>query len=417
MRRTNFRLLAPSLCLGIVWHFVTLGGASAESPVGVFSSGTPTTAVKDSVDSRLEGRDYIDGALVRIGWDDIEISPGVYDWSRLDAQFDRADDFNLQISLGVVNGQQAPAWLAGAGAEMYSYYFPPTGATVSMPVPWDDVFLSEWTEFVAALGARYRDEPALALVHITTSSGNGFEMQLPSTPTDVANWNAIGYSVERHVDAYEEVIDAFNDAFPETPLDLEIHPVLGSDAVAEQTVAYSNDAIGDRFGVFAAWWSQHNADDVYPGMYDLLKAQAAKTFAGVQLVTNSTRYDSKFGDGGIQEAIDRAYADGVRYFEPWDIDLLNAELTPMFNDLHADVHVAALNGDFNFDGFVDGADFLEWQRLSGSAEQLDAWKSNFGASMTPASVRAVPEPTTLLPSSMAAIACAHFLRRTHGRQK
>lgn len=382
-----------ALVIGALAAALPSTAAAQSAPVGIFSSGGPTTATNNSVDSRLEGRDYVDGALVRIGWKDIETSPGVYDWTRLDAQFARAEQYGVSISLGIVNGQHAPTWLPGQGAAMFSYVFRPTGATVSMPVPWDPIFLNEWTEFVAALGERYRDEPALALVHITTSTGNGFEMQLPSTPADVTAWNAAGYTVAKHVDAYETVIDAFDAAFPATPLDLEIHPVLNNDAVAQQTVAYGNATIGARFGVFAAWWSQHNADVAYPGMYELLKAQAAETFAGVQLVTNATNYNSTFGDGGIQTALDRAYADGIRYFEPWDVDLFNAALTPMFTALHDDIHSNALSGDFNVDGVVDGADLLHWQRTGGSAAQLEAWKAGFGSASAAATAYAVPEPT------------------------
>jgi autotransporter-associated beta strand protein len=56
-------------------------------------------------------------------------------------------------------------------------------------------------------------------------------------------------------------------------------------------------------------------------------------------------------------------------------------------------------GDFDFDGDVDGADFLRWQRgESGnplSAADLDAWKANFGAPASSGAAAAVPEPTTV----------------------
>lgn len=64
-------------------------------------------------------------------------------------------------------------------------------------------------------------------------------------------------------------------------------------------------------------------------------------------------------------------------------------------------------GDFDFDGDVDGADFLVWQRGESanplSAADLDAWKANFGApaSSFPAAA-AVPEPPTVALLLMAA---------------
>lgn len=51
-------------------------------------------------------------------------------------------------------------------------------------------------------------------------------------------------------------------------------------------------------------------------------------------------------------------------------------------------------GDFDQDGDVDGADFLEWQRNDGSAVSLADWQSNYGPSALSAS--SVPEPTSLI---------------------
>jgi hypothetical protein len=54
-----------------------------------------------------------------------------------------------------------------------------------------------------------------------------------------------------------------------------------------------------------------------------------------------------------------------------------------------------LAGDFNDDGFVDGADFLKWQRGESpaplSAADLADWKANFGAS---SGIAAIPEPAS-----------------------
>ena len=46
-------------------------------------------------------------------------------------------------------------------------------------------------------------------------------------------------------------------------------------------------------------------------------------------------------------------------------------------------------GDFNEDGRVDGADFLQWQRAGGTPAALELWRTNFGVG-SPA--LAVPEP-------------------------
>ncbi len=62
---------------------------------------------------------------------------------------------------------------------------------------------------------------------------------------------------------------------------------------------------------------------------------------------------------------------------------------------------AGLDGDFDDDGDVDGADFLEWQRGLGTiydAADLADWKTNYGMVLTGMSALAtvVPEPSSML---------------------
>ncbi|TWT98198.1 Beta-galactosidase [Botrimarina colliarenosi] len=316
-------------------------GAVAGGPTGIYVSAGPTTATRDSVDSSYGALDFVEGVLVRIGWNEIETAPGVYDWSALDRQFQLAGDLGLKVSLGVINGKESPSWLADQGTAFFEYELPPQlgGTTEQLPLPWDANYLDRWEGFVAKLGERYSGNDLLSLVHITHSSANGFEMPLPSTPASVAAWDQVGYTVDLHAGAIERVIDAFDAAFPETPLDLEVHPVLGDDAVAQRVVAYANGTnrasgpIGERFGVLSAWWSEHNADDVYPGAYELLQNQADATFSTVQLVASATSRPEAYGEGGLSGSLDRAFDDGVRYFEVWHNDVLNPTFQPTLREL------------------------------------------------------------------------------------
>jgi len=54
--------------------------------------------------------------------------------------------------------------------------------------------------------------------------------------------------------------------------------------------------------------------------------------------------------------------------------------------------VETIPGDFDFDGDVDGVDFLEWQRSDGTAAGLTAWQNNYGAPSQLAATANVPEP-------------------------
>jgi len=52
------------------------------------------------------------------------------------------------------------------------------------------------------------------------------------------------------------------------------------------------------------------------------------------------------------------------------------------------------DGDFDLDGDVDGADFLDWQRNLGDATNLGLWQDNFGNVSSVANVSGVPEPSS-----------------------
>jgi hypothetical protein len=57
-------------------------------------------------------------------------------------------------------------------------------------------------------------------------------------------------------------------------------------------------------------------------------------------------------------------------------------------------------GDFDNDGDVDGRDFLRWQRKqspnNGSAQDLQAWQTNYGYNGSLVATQAVPEPASLV---------------------
>jgi hypothetical protein len=71
-------------------------------------------------------------------------------------------------------------------------------------------------------------------------------------------------------------------------------------------------------------------------------------------------------------------------------------------------------GDFDYDGDVDGADFLVWQSELGDADNLTLWEDNFGDSplLSAAGFSAVPEPNTIaIVSVLSLMACCCIRKR------
>jgi len=79
-------------------------------------------------------------------------------------------------------------------------------------------------------------------------------------PQDREQWNRIGYTPEKVVATWKKIIDTFVAAFPSKPLDIDIHPVLDSDQVAEEVAAYGSGKLGKRFGIFSGWLSGKTAE-------------------------------------------------------------------------------------------------------------------------------------------------------------
>jgi hypothetical protein len=90
----------------------------------------------------------------------------------------------------------------------------------------------------------------------------------------------------------------------------------------------------------------------------------------------------------------------VRYY--YDQELNASEVLDNYNAVAA----ASIPGDFDNDGDVDGADFLEWQRTDGTPGGLADWQASYPNPLAAASaVSAVPEPSTGLLMVCATMLC------------
>ncbi len=352
-----------------------------ETPMGLYCSCPPTTSTGSvSVVPTIAELEHVDGVLVRVAWEDIETSPGVYDWSLIDGQIQAAQSYDIKVSLAVVNGLVAPSWLQSLGVQMFSYQF--HDSAEQMPVPWDTIFQSRWSQFVQQLGARYANEDTISLVYITNSSSNGFEMQLPRSPTDTINWMNIGYTDSLYADSWKNAIDAFVQAFPNHALAHEVHPVLGSDAVAIEVYNHARAMHGRRVGVLAAWWMVHNATDVYPGMFEILQDASKQSHSEVQVANSYTNTPERFSDDGYQGEIDLAIDSGVRYMEVWNNDLLNPKLTEIMQDTATRLNTAfCSHADLDQSGslnFLDVSMFISaYSSMSAVADFTNDGTLNF----------------------------------------
>ncbi|WP_421800521.1 PKD domain-containing protein [Haliscomenobacter sp.] len=307
----------------------TSSGPDYPAPSGVYCSCGPTTGNgSGSVAPDIAKKSFIKGILVRVGWNLLETSDDVYNWALLDAQIAAAKSYGKKVSLGIGNGPATPAWVYTAGAQKLQSAHPILG-NISLPLPWDEVFLKKWTEFVAQLGARYQQDTTITLVYITNSTSNGIEMQVPLDVTP--SWTSLGYADAKIINSWKTVMRAFKAAFPGHYLSNDFHPVNGSNVVADSVYAYAIQSMPRQYGASAWWWTQKNTG-VYPAQHDILQHSAQNApFTGVQMAYNGTSDSIAFGAGGFPAALQLAIKNGVCYWEVWNQDILNSKFNSLLS--------------------------------------------------------------------------------------
>ncbi|HVA50234.1 MAG TPA: beta-galactosidase [Pirellulales bacterium] len=338
---TVHSLYFPAICLvALAFHVAPVrvaaqsGGDDATAiapPAGLFVCRGPSPTPEKEVDFP-----FIDGWLVRPGWNRVEPKEGEFDFSYIDAEIALAKRLKKKITLCVLGGPQTPAWVFEAGAPEFDYSMP-FGRIRSAKIPplWNEVYLQKWTALIRAFGEKYGDNETVLLVHITGATANGLEMQLPFMRRDRERWQMLGFTPEKVIAAWKPIIDTFAEAFPGKPLDIDIHPVLGTDRVAEEVAAYGSARLGRRFGIFSGWLSGRSPeqDRHHAGMLALAEKYGPKGFAAFQMIASESRTPQQFAEGGIKTAINQGLSWNAHYFEIWELDAMNPELHAMLTEM------------------------------------------------------------------------------------
>jgi Beta-galactosidase len=285
---------------------------------------------------------FIDGWLVRPGWEAVEPAEGKYDWRLIEGDIALAKRLGKKITLAILGGPQAPSWVYHKGAKELRFttssrYHKPEEARI--PVLWDEAYLRLWTQLIGEAGKHFAKEATIVLVHISGATENGLELQLPSKPADREQYSRWGYAPEKVVAAWKRIIDTFAEAFPQTPLDLDLHPVLGSDQVAAEAAAYGHRHLGKRFGISGGWLSGKPAgqDRHHAGMHSLAQKYGPLSFSTFQMIGNETNQPERFAPGGVRAAAHQGMSWNAHYFEIWRADVLNPKLHDGLQEIAAEI--------------------------------------------------------------------------------
>jgi hypothetical protein len=275
------------------------------------------------IEKVLDANPHISGLYLGGKWGELEPTRGTQDWKSLDAAVEAARHKGRFYKLSFIPGTAAPDWVYSAGAAVFEtlgsnpYRTDTYQKPLRIPVPWDPVFLREFTRFVAAAGRRYAGDPLCAAVTITGANFQSDEAHLPKSPKEIERWESLGYR-EKLPTAYQRYIDMFAEAFPRQQLCLHISSVVrNNDGVMEKAVAYGARRYPDRFTLQNCQLSGRN-DNSALYSYALIQKYAGKLHVGYQ----SLAYLGEGQRGARQGDPRTSVANFVRghgeYWELWD---------------------------------------------------------------------------------------------------
>lgn len=293
---------------------------------GIYS----TMASKIPVESLLEN-ELIRGISIRTSWDSIESQEGTFDWSYIDNLVSQAEIAGKTVSIAIVPGVNTPEWVYAKGAEKFYFidknpYHPTYGQELYCPMPWDEVYLISWKNFIEALAARYRKNPTVSWVRITGP------MNIVTMDWNLSEKEWDDYSNQKITSAIESVIDSFGNSF--YPKSLSIAISGGSDTMVAEIVNYGSVNYSKQFNIqINSWRATMPPPEEQNPIMDLFEQYSPNT--GAQMVWSATNDPDCRMNGKVMPcdpytslagAIQAAIIYNLSFLEIYAADIMNPDL-------------------------------------------------------------------------------------------
>jgi hypothetical protein len=181
----------------------------------------------------------MDGMLLVGSWSAIETNLNQYDLTHLDNWLYYAMASGKKVDLSLRAGDGIPAWLflpptKGAGATALNFTVSPHGGQTghcdpeTNTIPWSPAFLTNWSSMLFNLSAHLKLTGAysnVTLLRLTGINRTTDELRLPAETADstglecVSNapaiWAANGFTPDKLLLAWSNILTAFNTNFPD----------------------------------------------------------------------------------------------------------------------------------------------------------------------------------------------------------
>lgn len=299
------------------------------------------------------------GIYVRLVWSQIAPRPGQYDFTLLDRELERAVAAGKRVSLSVIAGGYAPAWLRERGVRTLRFDIGRGGANracmaVEIGVPWEPGYQAAFLECFTALAQHIRARrggwEALRIVKLTGINRLTEELRLPAlterqqdvcgAQDETGRWATAGFRPSLVVEAWTRIAEGIAERFPGKQLALDIlerndFPPLDEAGarVAESPIKGAILATGQRRlgSRFAVQWNGLTAAGplsetvLAAGRRGVVTGWQSNAFRGVAGAgCNAARRAAPepCDAEGFHAILQRGVATGASYIEAWAPDLL-----------------------------------------------------------------------------------------------
>ena len=279
-------------------------------------------------ESQLSANPNLSGVCLHIPWDKIEKEPGQPDFSSIDRTIAVFRSVGMKYQLCLKPGAYTPKSVYAQGAKTFETrvrnpHRADAGQAVQIPVPWDPVYVRNFSRVIDQLGQKYARDPLCVSVVLTCANFMSAEMHLPKTPSDLTRWQALGDYEMRLLEVYKKFTDTWATAFPRQDVSLHISKVLDlPPTFIERIVDYGLSKYPERFSIQNCQLSGRR-EDTGKMSYDLVQKYGDRAHHGFQSLAALSPPNDRMGSMEMA-ALNIVHAGG-EYWELWHGDGFSVE--------------------------------------------------------------------------------------------
>jgi len=269
--------------------------AEGLSPAGVYYCGpaggfAPERARYESIpEVKLP---FVNGLSFRQFWRNLEPEEGKYDWTPLENAYRLTKENRKWLMITVTAGMGTPDWVYEKGTKFVAFdgkqiRWLKRDIALKMPVPWDEIYLKEWEDFLMALGEKIAEWDNVYCVHMT---GGGYisEMHLPVWQEGMIDkWENAGFSPEVGAAMWKRIIEMYDRHMPKNVgLVISLSPIVkggkGGDGVSRIVFDWATKKYGNRVWYQRDILKERTATNPNGKLSSQMKAAASFTTIGWQ---------------------------------------------------------------------------------------------------------------------------------------